>query len=83
MHKLLTLMKTFSVGFGPNEDVSNLVSKTVLLALVSKELLHHEMIGNEIYHNFISIRLNGELSIWLPIYLFIFYFIYLTSVTQK
>ena len=59
-------MKTFSVGFGPSEDVSNLVSRTVLPALVSKELVHHEMIGNEIYHNFISIRLNGKLSISLP-----------------
>ena len=66
IHKLLTVMKTFSVGFGPSEEVSNLVSKAVLPPLVSKELLRHEKIGYELYHDFISNRLNGELSIWLP-----------------
>ena len=64
MHKLLTVMETFSVGFEPSEKVSNLVSKAVLPPLVSKELLRHETIGHELYHTFISNRLNGELSIW-------------------
>ena len=67
LHKLLTIMKTFSVGFELSEDVSKLVSKTILPPLASKELLRHEMIGNELYHDFISNRLNDELSIWSPI----------------
>ena len=59
-------MENLCVGFEPSEDVSNLVSKAVLPPLVSKQLLRRETIGHELHHDFVSNRLNGELSIGLP-----------------
>ena len=63
VNKLETVMETFSVGFEPREAVSNLVSRAALLSPVAHELLRHEKIGQELYHNFISNRLNGAMQL--------------------
>ena len=64
--KIVNMLETISVGFQPFDAVANLVSKAVLPSTSAKELLDRENIGLEMYHNFISERINGSISVWSP-----------------
>ena len=62
--KVEEVLKSFDVSFESNDCVYNVVSKAVLGVDDANEFLNHDNIGQEMYENFLSERLNGDTSIW-------------------
>ena len=66
--KLLTTMDNFDVSFVHDDELVNVVSNAVLSDLAKEEVLNHEAIGEDLYHNFIEKRFHGDVSVWMPLH---------------
>ena len=65
--KLSEKLESFEVTFDKNENVYNIITKSVLPEKVQKQVLSHKLTGYELYQSFVSNRINGGLSIWSPL----------------
>lgn len=59
-------MDTIHLTFSPNNCLHNVVSKTVLPNAPADEILHNEVVGNELYETFVNNRFHADVSIWAP-----------------
>ena len=65
--KLSEKPESFDITFDKNENVYNIIAKSVLPEKVQKQVLSYKLTGYELYQSFVSNRIYGGLSIWSPL----------------
>ena len=62
--KLINVYENHEINFGATGDVFYIVTKVVLPTQEAEEFLAHDIVGQILYQQFKSERLQGDKSIW-------------------